>query len=59
MHRIVDMGLPTVQIGIRSICKEKQTTEKHLTVFRAREIRRSRIGLNESPLSPPKSISHH
>jgi len=35
MHRIVDMGLPTVQIGIRSICKEEADLikEKHLTVF--------------------------
>ncbi len=40
MHRIVDMGLPTVQIGIRSICIEEADLikEKHLTVFRAREI---------------------
>lgn len=40
MRRIVDMGLPTVQIGIRSICKEEADLikEKHLRVFRAREI---------------------
>lgn len=40
MRRIVDMGLPTVQIGIRAICKEEADLikEKHLTVFRAREI---------------------
>jgi agmatinase len=40
MRRIVDMGLPTVQIGIRSICKEEADLikEKQLTVFRAREI---------------------
>ena len=40
MRRILDMGLPTVQIGIRSICKEEADLikEKHLTVFRAREI---------------------
>lgn len=40
MRRIVDMGLPTVQIGIRSICKEEADLikEKNLTVFRAREI---------------------
>lgn len=40
MRRVVDMGLPTVQIGIRSICKEEADLikEKHLTVFRAREI---------------------
>lgn len=40
MRRIVDMELPTVQIGIRAICKEEADLikEKHLTVFRAREI---------------------
>lgn len=40
MKRIVDMGLPTVQIGIRSICKEEAELirEKQLTVIRAREI---------------------
>lgn len=40
MRRIVDMGLPTVQIGICAICKEEADLikEKHLTVFRAREI---------------------
>jgi len=40
MHRIVEMGLPTVQIGIRSICQEEATLirEKRLTVFRAREV---------------------
>ena len=40
MRRIVDMGLPTVQIGIRSISKEEADLikEKNLTVFRAREI---------------------
>ena len=40
MRRIVDMELPTVQIGIRSICKEEADLikEKQLTVFRAREI---------------------
>jgi agmatinase len=40
MRRVVDMGLPTVQIGIRSICKEEADLikEKSLTVFRAREI---------------------
>lgn len=40
MRRIVDMGLPTVQIGIRSISKEEADLikEKQLTVFRAREI---------------------
>ncbi|WP_416672616.1 agmatinase [Egbenema bharatensis] len=40
MRRVVDMGLPTVQIGIRSICKEEAELikEKQLRVFRAREI---------------------
>jgi agmatinase len=40
MRRIVDMGLPTVQVGIRSICKEEADLirEKQLTVIRAREI---------------------
>lgn len=40
MRRITDMGLPTVQIGIRAICKEEADLikAKHLRVFRAREI---------------------
>ncbi|MGQ9872279.1 agmatinase [Leptodesmis sp.] len=40
MRRIVDMELPTVQIGIRSICKEEADLirERQLTVIRAREI---------------------
>ncbi|HLO47015.1 MAG TPA: agmatinase [Kamptonema sp.] len=40
MRRIVDMGLPTLQIGIRAICKEEADLikEKQLNVFRAREI---------------------
>ncbi|GAB4476302.1 MAG: agmatinase [Elainellaceae cyanobacterium] len=40
MRRVVDMGIPTVQIGIRSICKEEADLikEKNLMVFRAREI---------------------
>lgn len=40
MRRIVDMGLPTVQIGIRSICREEADLikAKSLSVFRAREI---------------------
>ncbi len=40
MRRVVDMGLPTVQIGIRSICREEADLikSKPLTVFRAREI---------------------
>jgi len=40
MRRIVDMGLPTLQIGIRAICKEEADLirEKQLQVFKAREI---------------------
>ncbi|MBW4467174.1 MAG: agmatinase [Pegethrix bostrychoides GSE-TBD4-15B] len=40
MRRIVDMGLPTLQIGIRSICREEADLikSKPLAVFRAREI---------------------
>lgn len=40
MRRVVDMGLPTVQVGIRAICKEEADfiKEKQLSVFRAREI---------------------
>lgn len=40
MRRIIDMGLPTLQIGIRAICKEEADLikEKQLNVFRAREI---------------------
>ncbi|MBF2027598.1 MAG: agmatinase [Oscillatoriales cyanobacterium C42_A2020_001] len=40
MKRVVDMGLPTVQIGIRSICREEADLirDKQLTVIRAREI---------------------
>ena len=40
MRRIVNMGLPTVQVGIRAICQEEADLikEKNLTVFRAREM---------------------
>ncbi len=40
MRRVVEMGLPTLQIGIRSLCKEEADLirEKQLTVIRAREI---------------------
>ncbi len=40
MRRIVDLGLPTVQLGIRSVCKEEAELikSKQLTVFWAREI---------------------
>jgi len=37
MHRIVDMGLPTVQASAVSV-RRSDVKEKHLTVFRAREI---------------------
>jgi agmatinase len=40
MRRVLDMGLPTLQIGIRAICKEEADLikERQLNVFRAREI---------------------
>jgi agmatinase len=40
MRRVVDMGLPTLQIGIRSICKEEADLirVRNLAVIRAREI---------------------
>jgi agmatinase len=40
MRRILDMGLPTLQIGIRAICKEEADLikAKQLNVIRAREI---------------------
>ncbi|MCW6049086.1 agmatinase [Microcoleus sp. A2-C5] len=40
MRRVVDMGLPTLQIGIRAICKEEADLikAKQLNVIRAREI---------------------
>jgi len=40
MRRIVDLGLPTVQIGIRSLCQEEADLikEKELTVFRAQDL---------------------
>ncbi len=40
MRRIVDMGLPTLQLGIRAICKEEADLikDKQLSVFKAREI---------------------
>ncbi len=40
MKRVVDMGLPTVQVGIRSICKEEAELIKaqNLVVIRARDI---------------------
>lgn len=40
MRRILDMGMPSVQIGIRSICKEEADLikEKQLPVIRASEI---------------------
>lgn len=40
MRRILDLGLPTVQVGLRSICQEEADLikEKDLIVFRGREI---------------------
>ena len=40
MRRIVDRGLPTLQIGIRAICKEEADfiKAKNLPVFRARHL---------------------
>lgn len=40
MRRIVEMGLPTLQLGIRSICKEEADLirDRQLPVIRAREI---------------------
>ena len=40
MRRVVDMGLPTVQIGIRSVCKEEAELikAKHLPIIWARDI---------------------
>lgn len=40
MRRIVEMGLPTVQLGIRAICQEEADLikEKQLTVFKAFEM---------------------
>ncbi|WP_413167238.1 agmatinase [Capilliphycus salinus ALCB114379] len=40
MRRVVEMGLPTVQVGIRSLCIEEAhlIKEKQLPVFWAREI---------------------
>ena len=40
MRRIVDMGIPTLQIGIRSICQEEANLikAKNLSVIRARDI---------------------
>lgn len=40
MRRIVELGLPTVQIGVRSLCREEADLikEKGLTVVRAQEL---------------------
>lgn len=40
MHRIVELGIPTVQVGVRSMCQEEASLirEKQLPVIRAREI---------------------
>lgn len=40
MRRVIDMGLPTVQIGIRSVCKEEAELikAKHIPIIWARDI---------------------
>lgn len=55
MRRIVDMGLPTVQIGIRAICKEEADLikEKNLTVFRARDIAKNNDWIEKAIASIP------
>jgi agmatinase len=55
MRRIVDMGLPTVQIGIRAICKEEADLIKarNLTVFRARDIAGSTSWIEKAIASIP------
>lgn len=55
MRRIVDMGLPTVQIGIRAICKEEADLikEKNLTVFRARDIAKNTDWIEKAIASIP------
>lgn len=55
MRRIVDMGLPTVQVGIRAICKEEADLikEKNLTVFRAREIAHQTDWIDQAIVSIP------
>ncbi len=55
MRRIVDMGLPTVQIGIRAICKEEADLikEKKLTVFRARDIAKNPHWIEEAIAAIP------
>jgi agmatinase len=55
MRRVVDMGLPTVQIGIRSICKEEADLikEKQLTVFRARDIAMRTDWIEQAVVSIP------
>jgi agmatinase len=55
MRRIVDMELPTVQIGIRSICKEEADLirDKNLCVFRAREMVRQSDWIQQAIASIP------
>lgn len=55
MRRIVEMGLPTVQIGIRSICKEESELikDRNLTVFRAREMAAQPDWIDRAVLSIP------
>ena len=55
MRRIIEMGLPTVQIGIRSICKEEADLiqEKSLTVFSARQIAKQSDWIDRAIASIP------
>ncbi|WP_204152370.1 agmatinase [Leptolyngbya sp. CCY15150] len=55
MRRVLDMGLPTVQIGIRSICREEADLirDKNLCVFRAREIARQPDWIDRAIASIP------
>ena len=55
MRRIIDMGLPTVQLGIRSMCKEEADLiqEKSLTVFSARQIAKQSDWIDRAIASIP------
>ncbi|MBD2104219.1 agmatinase [Leptolyngbya sp. FACHB-261] len=55
MRRIVDMGLPTLQIGIRSICQEEADLirTQNLAVFRARELAKSANWIDEALAAIP------
>jgi len=58
MRRIVDRGLPTLQIGIRAICKEEADfiKAKNLQVFRARQLVKNPHWIQEAlaTISTPK-----